>query len=75
MIEKTIYLSLYNEVFINGERNIGNGNSVGIFDRNRSYAAIGYMIKKQLKVQIGVMLQITDNWGKTQVQISLHHKF
>ena len=73
--DKTIYLALYNELFINGQRSIGNGKYVEIFDRNRTYMALGYAFKKQLRVQLGVMRQITDNWGKTQAQLSLHHKF
>ncbi len=73
--EGTIYLALYNELFINGERKIGVGRSVEIFDRNRTYGAVGYMIKKNLKVQLGLMHQITNTWEKTQAQVSLHHKF
>lgn len=69
----TIYLALYNEVFINGERRIGEGRSVEIFDRNRTYGALGYAVRKNLKVQLGVMHQITNGWEKTQAQVSLHH--
>ena len=74
MENKTIYLALYNELFINGQRNIGNGNNVEIFDRNRFYTALGYMIKKGLKVQLGIMNQTTDNWNKNQLQLSFHQK-
>ena len=70
-----IYLALYNELFINGQRYIGNGNNVEIFDRNRLYGAIGYSITDNMKVQGGYMLQTTDNWSKGQIQLSLHHKF
>lgn len=73
MVPKTIYLSLYNELFINGQRNIGNGKAVELFDRNRAYAAIGYVITRQLNAQVGAMRQTTDNWAKNQVQVSLHH--
>lgn len=73
MEKNTIYLALYNELFINGQRNIGNGASVEIFDRNRFYAALGYIIKKGLKVQVGIMNQTTDSWNKNQLQLSLHH--
>ena len=38
--KKTLYLALYNELFINGQRDIGNSNSVELFDRNRAYAAL-----------------------------------
>jgi len=74
MDKGTVYLALYNEIFINGQRNIGNGNSVKIFDRNRFYLAMGYMIKKGLQVQLGMMNQTTDNWSKNQLQLSLHQK-
>ena len=74
MDKKTLYLALYNELFINGQRSIGNGNTVEIFDRNRFYVALGYIIKKGLKIQFGVMNQTTDNWNKNQLQISLHQK-
>ena len=74
MDDKTLYLALYNEIFINGQRNIGNGNSVEIFDRNRLYLALGYIIKKGLKIQMGYMKQSTDNWQKSQFQFSFHQK-
>ncbi len=44
-------------------------------DRNRAYAAIGYVIKNGLRVQFGLMNQTTDSQGKNQLQVSLHHKF
>ncbi len=75
MDKKTLYLALYNELFINGQRSIGNGNTVEIFDRNRFYAALGYIIKKGLKIQFGIMNQTTDNWSKNQLQLSLHQNF
>jgi opacity protein-like surface antigen len=75
MSKNTLYLALYNEIFINGERGIGNGRAVAIFDRNRFYTALGFVIAPNLKVQAGVMQQTTDNWKKTQAQLSLHHSF
>lgn len=75
MEPKTLYLALYNELFINGQRNIGENKSVEIFDRNRFYTAVGYVISKGLKVQAGLMNQSTNNWKKNQLQISLHHNF
>lgn len=72
MKKNTLYLALYNEIFINGQRNIGNGVDVAIFDRNRFYAALGFMILDNLKVQCGLMNQTTDNWSKNQIQLSFH---
>ena len=71
----TFYLSLYDEIFINGERNIGNNNTVQIFDRNRLYFALGYVLVPKLKVQLGIMNQTTNNVSKNQLQVSLHQKF
>jgi len=73
--DKTVYLSIYNELFINGERSIGNGNTVEIFDRNRRYYALGYQIKQGMKVQLGTMRQSTNAWAKNQLQLSFHHNF
>ena len=70
---KTFYLSFYNELFINGERDIGGGKTVELFDRNRTYGALGYAIRKNMVVQLGLMHQATDNWSKNQLQVSLHH--
>ncbi|MBC9798211.1 DUF2490 domain-containing protein [Sinomicrobium weinanense] len=68
-----IYLALYNELFINGQKDIGNGDTVEIFDRNRLYTAVGYSITDNLKVQAGYMRQSTNAIDKGQLQLSLHH--
>lgn len=69
-----VYIALYNEVFINGQRDIGEGRTVELFDRNRLYLGGGYGLLSNLRVQGGWMLQTTDNWSKGQLQFSLHHK-
>jgi hypothetical protein len=69
----TPYFAFYNELFINGERNIGNGRNVEFFDRNRTYLGIGYALKNNLRLQFGWMEQTTTNWQKGQLQFSLHH--
>lgn len=75
-IEKdALYLALYNELFINGESNIGNNRNVGVFDRNRFYGGFGYVLSQNLRMQFGFMNQSTENDGKNQLQVSLHHKF
>jgi len=69
---RTTYLALYDELFVNGERGIGEDRSVELFDRNRAYAAIGHVLGEHGRVQAGAMLQTTASWRKPQVQISLH---
>lgn len=75
LTKNTLYISLYNELFINGQRGTGNGNTVELFDRNRFYLALGYVVKKGLNIQCGMMNQTTDNWSKNQFQLSLHQTF
>lgn len=72
--KKTIYLALYNELFINGQQVLNNGNTVPVFGANRTYAALGYGLKDNLKIQIGVMRQSNSSCYKDQLQLSLHHK-
>jgi len=75
-IEKnTFYLAFYNELFINGESKIGNNRSVGVFDRNRFYSGLGYGLTDKIRFQLGFMNQSTENTGKNQIQVSLHHNF
>lgn len=69
------YAAFYNELFINGETDIGEGRSVQLFDRNRTYLGVGYGVRKNMRVQLGWMRQTTVNWGKNQAQFSLHHNF
>ena len=71
MKEKTIYLALYDEIFINGTGMPGQN----IFDRNRAYIALGYVLKKGMKFQLGIMNQTTNDVNKNQLQLSFHHAF
>jgi hypothetical protein len=70
-----VYLALYNELFINGQTDIGDGTNVALFDRNRTYMGLGYVLSSKVRVQLGWMNQKTVNWGKGQLQFSLHHNF
>lgn len=73
--KNTVYVALYNELFINGEKNIGDGRTVNVFDRNRFYAGLGYGLSEKLRMQLGFMNQSTELSGKDQLQLSLHHTF
>lgn len=71
----TFYAALYNELFINGQKDIGNNNTVELFDRNRTYLGLGYVLKQGMRFQFGWMNQKTNSWGKGQLQFSFHHNF
>lgn len=72
---KAVYLALYNEIFINGQIEIGGGRTVERFDRNRTYLGLGYVFAKTSRVQLGWMQQTTAAWAKGQLQTSLHQSF
>ena len=63
MIEKTIYASAYNEIFLNAQN--------PIFDRNRLYGALGYVFNKSFKIEVGFMAQTLENTNRNQFQIVL----
>lgn len=70
-----LYLSFYNELFINLERDIGGERRVDHYDRNRAYAALGYSLSDRSRIQFGYMYQDTDDWGKGQLQFNLIQNF
>lgn len=62
ILEKNaIYISTYNEIFINTEK--------PIFDRNRLYGALGFVIDKNFKIEAGFMAQTLENSNRNQFQI------
>ena len=63
MDENTFYLSAYNEIFINGQQTL--------FDRNRLYGAVGYVINKNIKAEAGFMAQTLQTGNRNQFQIVL----
>jgi len=75
LVKNAIYTAFYNEIFINGQTEIGTTNPVQIFDRNRTYLGLGYVLKPGQRLQLGWMNQKIVNWGKGQLQFSFHHNF
>lgn len=61
---KTLFIGVYDEPFINIQRN-------GVFDRNRLYGAIGYQFNSSTNLQIGVMNQAVEGFNKYHLQIGL----
>lgn len=70
-----VYLSLYNELFVNVNRDIGDNRRVDHFDRNRLYLAIGRALQNRRRVQFGYMHQQTSSVGKGQLQFSFIQSF
>lgn len=61
MIDKTWYLSSYNEVFLNHENNI--------FDRNRLYGGLGYKLNSKIRFELGYMNQFFNTGGRDQINM------
>jgi hypothetical protein len=59
--KNAIYFSTYNEIFVNTEK--------PLFDRNRIYAALGFVINKNFKLEAGFMSQILEQSNRNQFQI------
>ncbi|WP_245710085.1 DUF2490 domain-containing protein [Winogradskyella thalassocola] len=56
-----LYLSLYNEIFLNTKSSI--------FDRNRVFGGLGYKFSDSLRVELGYMNQFFENSGRDQINI------
>ena len=61
IIDKTFYLSAYNEVFLNTE-NI-------IFDRNRLYGGLGFNVSKKVRFELGYMNQLLNQNQRDQLNL------
>ena len=59
----TVFLGVYDEIFVNTEQTF--------FDRNRLYGALGYQFKPELAVQVGMLYQRVNAYGKKYLQLAL----
>ncbi|MDR2236187.1 MAG: DUF2490 domain-containing protein [Chryseobacterium sp.] len=65
MLPKSLYASVYNEIFLHFDR--------PVFDRNRVYGALGYVINKNMRIEAGYMNQIQENRNRGQIQIGFYN--
>jgi hypothetical protein len=59
--ENPLYISAYNEIFLNTKSSV--------FDRNRVYGGLGYTFSKQLRLELGYMNQFFETSGRDQINI------
>ena len=67
MVKNTVYLSAYNEIFLSLKS--------PVFDRNRLYGGIGYVISPYLRLEMGIMNQIFEKTNRPQGQIILFNNY
>ena len=65
MLPKTFYASVYNEIFLHLDS--------PVFDRNRVYGALGYVINKNMRIEAGYMNQIQENKNRGQIQVGFYN--
>ncbi|KAF1853122.1 hypothetical protein Lal_00009482 [Lupinus albus] len=65
MLPKTFYASAYNEIFLHFDS--------PVFDRNRVYGTLGYVINKNMRIEAGYMNQIQENRNRGQIQIGFYN--
>jgi hypothetical protein len=56
-----LYVSAYNEVFLNTESEV--------FDRNRVYLGLGYQLHKNARIEAGYMNQLFENSSRDQFNL------
>ncbi len=61
LVDKTVYLSAYNELFVN--------NTETLFDRNRFYGGLGYKLSKRVKFEVGYMNQYFGTSSRDQINL------
>ena len=59
--KNSLYLSAYNEIFLNTESSV--------FDRNRLYGGLGYTFSNALRLELGYMNQFFENSGRDQINL------
>lgn len=75
LTSKTWFATAYDEVFINGQRDIGNDTEVDLLDRNRVFLGLGYTITTQIRTTFGFLRQNTQHWSKNQIVLSFIQSF
>ncbi len=61
IVDKTWYVSIYNEIFLNDEQII--------FDRNRLYFGLGYKLNNNTKFEFGYMNQFLNTRNRDQINL------
>ena len=56
-----LYLSAYNEIFLNSKSSI--------FDRNRVYGGLGYNLSENIKIELGYMNQFFETNSRDQINL------
>ena len=67
MAKGAVYLSLYNEIFLQDRD--------PVFDRDRIYGALGYVLTPYMRIEAGYMVQLLSAGHRGQLQIALFNNY
>lgn len=67
MEDNTLYLSGYNEIFLNTKS--------PVFDRNRIYGGLGYKWSKAVRAELGYMNQLFESGSRDQLNVIVFVSF
>ncbi|WP_031427969.1 DUF2490 domain-containing protein [Flavimarina sp. Hel_I_48] len=73
LTKDAFFLVALNEVFINGQKDIGNDRNVTLFDRNWLAGGIGYAFTDKLRLEATYMRESTESRNKGQLWFTLFH--
>ncbi len=59
----SLFVGLYDEVFVNDKQRF--------FDRNRLYGALGYQLDRSTNIQLGMLRQRVNDFGKWYAQFAI----
>ena len=65
MKKNTVYASVYNEVFLNSKS--------PVFDRDRLYGGLGYVLTNNLRFEMGSMTQVYEHTNRSQFQLIFYN--
>jgi hypothetical protein len=61
LMDKTFYISAYNEIFLNNQNNV--------FDRNRLYGGLGFKLNKTARFELGYLNQFFSKGNRDQINV------
>ena len=65
--DNTLYLSAYNEIFLNSKS--------PVFDRNRLYGGLGWRFNKTIRIELGYMVQFFESSSRDQLNVFAYVNF
>lgn len=73
--KNALFFVAQNEVFVNGQKELGDGRSVTLFDRNWLAGGMGYFLSDSIRLELTYMRESTESLNKGQLWVTLFQTF